>query len=164
MTLYALTQSMMELMELAKEGEIDSELLEGTLECLNDDYADKLEAYAIIIKELEADKEKFIKEMDRLNTETIRLSKNIAHMKDSVKASLIATGQKKVETEHFKWSIRKNGGKLPLICTDNLEAVPERFIAVKKSIDRNLIREALENGEKLDFAEYGQRGESLVLK
>ena len=46
----------------------------------------------------------------------------------------------------------------------NVLAIPERFQSWDVKPDRDEIRQALENGEELDFATLGERGESLRLK
>lgn len=61
---------------------------------------------------------------------------------------------------------RRTGGKAPLIINEGVLAlsVPERFQLVDFDFDKAEIRKALEDGEELDFARLGERGESLRLK
>lgn len=163
-TLYSLTSSMIELLNIAQDSDLDAETLQDTMEAMNGEYEEKLEGYAIIIKELEAEQAKFSSESKRLKEESDRIGKNIDRMKKCVFESMKAVGEKKVQTEHFKWSIAKNGGKLPLICDDDPSNVPAIFHKTTVTVDKDKIRAALDNGEKLDFACYGERGESVRLK
>jgi hypothetical protein len=73
---------------------------------------------------------------------------------------------KTVETPRYKLQLAKNGGKAPLILDESVPVakLPERF--QKVSIDPNTvaIREALESGEHLNFAQLGERGMSMRIK
>jgi hypothetical protein len=71
-------------------------------------------------------------------------------------------GIKEIETDMHRFKIVKNGGKLPLKIDGG---VPEHFLKkeIKESPDNDKIREALDNGEALTFAHYGDRGTHLKI-
>jgi hypothetical protein len=73
---------------------------------------------------------------------------------------------KSVETARYKLSLAKNGGKAPLILDENVPAtqLPERFRRVSIDADIIAIRQALEAGEQLGFAQLGDRGQSLRIR
>lgn len=72
------------------------------------------------------------------------------------------------ETEDKAISIKTvgNGGLMPLVYdkTINLEDIPAAYRKVEYSYDNDAIRRALDAGEELDFARYGERGTHLVIK
>lgn len=164
MTLYSISQDLMQLLAMAEEGELDSDVIADTLEAVEGEYTDKLDAYATIIKKLEADVEMVEAEIDRLKETKERLIKNITGMKDSVMCSMIDTGHRKVQGEHFTWQIQRNGGKRPITITKDLMEIPPEYKKVRYEVDKDSIRKVLESGVDLPFAQLEERGESLRLK
>ena len=72
------------------------------------------------------------------------------------------------ETEDKAVTIKtvKNGGLMPLLFNEDVkpEDVPEEFTKVEYSYDNDAIRKALDAGELLGFAKYGERGTHLTIK
>lgn len=71
------------------------------------------------------------------------------------------TGKTKFTTDLFSFNVAKNGGKQALTITGE---VPKQYTKAIIENDTEKIRQALENGEKLDFAHLEERGESLRIK
>jgi hypothetical protein len=67
-----------------------------------------------------------------------------------------------METARFRVTAAQNGGLAPLIITS--VDIPEEFCRVIREADKTLIRELLEAGERLPFAELGERGRSIRIK
>ena len=90
----------------------------------------------------------------------------IKHVKMYAKACLEGAGLEKLKTALFTVAIQKNGGVAPLnLCVDlDPKTLPERFQKIIVEADSSAIREALESGEKLEFAELGERGTSLRIR
>ena len=161
MTLYQMTVEYLSLLALAKDPETDPEDLADTLEALTDDIGDKAEGYACVIKELQAEQEKFKAESKRLADHADTIGNNIQRMKDHLLQNMRAMGIGKIQTEHFKVSEVKNGGKLPIRYTGD---VPEEYQIMEPKTDTAKIREALEAGEVLEFAELAERGTHLSIR
>ncbi len=87
-------------------------------------------------------------------------------LKDRLKSFFQVHNLKTVETARYKLSIAKNGGRAPLILDESIPVteLPEQFQRVSVDPNTTAIREALERGEKLDFAQLGERGTSLRIK
>ena len=164
MTLYDLNVQMQTILEMAEDGDLDQKLIADTLEGVEGEIEDKLDSYAIVIKDLESTIAKVDGEMSRLKDVRTRLSNNIDRMKKSVYTSMIATNHKKVQGEHFTWSIQKNGGKQKIAITKPVNEIPGEYFRVKYELDNEYIRMMLDSGADLDFAHYEERGESLRLK
>lgn len=161
MTLYELTNEFKNLLAIAEDPEVDPDAISDTMEGLTGEIEDKAEGYAIIIKELNAEAEKFNAEADRLMKYAKHLTDNADRMKERLLTSMDAIGMPKITTEHFKVSIVKNGGKEPLRITGE---VPDDYMIAKPEPDKNKIREAIENGITLDFAHLEERGRHLVIR
>ena len=166
MTLYELSIMFHTILELAEDGEIDMEIINGSLDCVEADIEQKLDSYGVVINELSDDIEKLDKEIKRLTERKRMIDGNITRMKGAIKDAMVSIGKKKIQGDKFTWTIAKNGGKRPVIMKEgvNILEIPERFQDWTVKPDREQIREALENGEELDFATLGERGESLRLK
>lgn len=166
MTLYELSIQFQTILEMAEDGEIDMDVVNGTLECVEADIEQKLDSYGVVINELSDDIEKIEKEIKRLTDKKRTIDNNITRMKGAIKDAMEAIGKKKIKGDKFTWTIAKNGGKRPVVFKEgyNILSIPERFQNWTVNPDRDEIRQALENGEQLDFATLGERGESLRLK
>lgn len=166
MTLYELSIQFQTILEMAEDGEIDMDVVNGSLECVEADIEQKLDSYGVVINELSNDIENIEKEIKRLTERKRTIDNNITRMKGAIKDAMEAIGKKKIQGNKFTWTIAKNGGKRPVIMKEgvNILEIPERFQDWTVKPDREQIREALENGEELDFATLGERGESLRLR
>ena len=71
-----------------------------------------------------------------------------------------------MQTERFRVSIAKNGGKAPLDIRVGPDELPEWAITRKTIVETNkdAIRARLESGEALSFANIMERGSRLVIK
>lgn len=167
MTLYELNVRFQTILEMAEDDDLDPELIAGTLECVEGDIEDKLDSYGVVMNELQMDVVKIDQEIKRLTEKKKRINANIDKMKNVVQYTMTEVlHTRKVKGEKFTWAIQKNGGKAPLVINDGVMAfsVPERFQLIDFEFDKAEIRKALEDGEELDFARLGERGESLRLK
>lgn len=166
MTLYELSIQFQTILEMAEDGEIDMDVVNGSLECVEADIEQKLDSYGVVINELSNDIENIEKEIKRLTEKKRTIDNNITRMKGAIKTAMDAIGKKKIQGNKFTWTIAKNGGKRPVVFKEgyNILSIPECFQDWTVKPDRELIREALESGEELDFATLGERGESLRLK
>lgn len=160
-TLYTLSADYQYLLSLLQDSETDEQMIIDTLDGIEGLIEHKLEAYSIIISELQSKADFFKSEEQRLYARRKTLENNIKRMKERMFEALNAVGLKKIETDHFTVSIQKNGGKQPL---DIYGDVPEDYLTYVPKVDNEAIREALEAGEELPFAVLQERGESLRIR
>jgi hypothetical protein len=142
------------------------EMIDKYLSELGDALNEKLDGYVTLVAEFSARAESRKKEADRLRTRAQVDQNNAERLKSRLKLYFERTGKTKVETARFTISLAKNGGKLPLIIADGTqpEALPEQFRKVKLEIHTDEVRAALEAGEELAFARFGERGTSIRIK
>ena len=158
MTLYELTREYQELLAMMEDPEVDPQTVEDTLEGLDGEIEIKAENYIRVIKELEAESNKIDAEVKRLGNRWDACQINIRKLKDSLLTSMQETGKDRIQTEHFRISVAKNGGLKPIRVTGD---VPPEFC--KMEPDSKKIREALNNGE-LEFAHFEERGVHLSVR
>lgn len=160
-TLMKLSSDMKAVYEML-ETETDKQLINDTLEALEGDFSYKLEGCACVYDRIKAECESAQKKANAWNDISKTLENNMIRLNDYMKMCMENAGIKEIETNMHRIKIVKNGGKLPLKIDGG---VPENFIKteVKQSPDNDKIREALDNGEALTFAHYGERGTHLKI-
>lgn len=159
--LYQLTNNYETVLNMLYDEDADEEMILDTLEAIEGEIEDKADNYAKIIKELEAKQNARKEEAKRL-TESAKVFENrVKALKSNLFNSMKATGKTKFATDLFSFNIAKNGGKQTLTIDGE---VPEEYIKTITENDTDKIRQALEKGEKLTFAHFEPRGESLRIK
>lgn len=159
-TLYELTGEYLQLCDMLSDEEENNQVILDTLEAIDGELEDKADNYAKLVKNLEADAKAIKTEIERLTQRKQSLENRADMVKRTLENSMRATGKTKFKTLLFSFNISKNGGKAPLLLTGE---VPEEYRKPGEP-DNQRIREALETGEKLNFAAIGERGESLRIK
>ena len=131
---------------------------------LSKDRDVKIDNYCQFIRELELRAEARKEESKRLAVRA-EVNANVAkRLKASLQLALQTMEIKKVETTRFTVTRANNGGKLPLDLDEGL--VPDEYKETVETvkIDKQKIRDALDEGKVLPFAQYGKRGENLRIK
>lgn len=165
-SLYEVTGEILQLQSMLEEQLDDEQVLLDTLEAVNGEYEFKLESYCKVIKNLEADIAAIKGEVDRLNGKRKTLENNIDRLKKAMYDSMKATDTPKVKGTLFTVAIQRNGGKIPVIVSDDadLSILPERFKVITEKPNLDAIREVLETGITVEGFNLGERGESLRIK
>lgn len=164
--LYELTSDLLQLQELLEDSEADEQLLKDTLEAVQGEYDAKMEAYAKVIKNLEADMDALKTEAKRLTDKRKVLENNVSRLKAAMFDSMKATGKTKAGGQLFTVAIQKNGGVVPVIMAENadLSILPDQLVKVVESPNLEAIRELLVAGKVVEGFTLGERGESLRIK
>ena len=157
-TLYQITNEYLELLDLADE---DDQAFLDTLESITGELQDKAESYAVVISEINAGIEKFNTEIERLTARRDCMKRAVHGMKERIKEAMQAMDMAEIQTEHYKFKIQTNGGKLPIVFTAD---VPDNYKRVVYEDDLDKIRAELEGGNSLPFAELGVRGKHLRIR
>jgi len=133
---------------------------------LSTNLAGKVDNYCGLITEIEVRAAARQAESDRLR-DLARVDDNAAKaLRERLRFILEARSLGPIQTERFRVSVAKNGGKAPLDIRIGPDELPEW--AVKRKIvvetDKDAIRARLEAGESLPFANIMERGTRLVIK
>lgn len=164
MTLYELTDELMQLLELAEDPEVDPEVLEDTLAALTGEIEDKAVGYGKVIRQLESDAVALKAEEARLNNRRKTLENNVKRMKDSLFTTMKILNRQKIDTELFKFSIRKNPAAV-VMDEQYIESIPKEYLIPQEpKIDRAKLKEDLKAGKDLDGIAHLEQGESLTIK
>lgn len=161
-SLYSLTSEYQTLMEYADSIDPDDEkVFLDTLEGVVGTLDTKMDEYASVMDHMKAREEYIDQEIKRLTDRKNAIKNNRTRMNKRLYESMCAADRRKVVTDLYTFAITKNGGKLPLLIDGE---VPDKYQKIIMEPDKDLIRKALDEGEKLDFAKYGERGEHLTIK
>ena len=145
MTLYEMTQQAQELYELLQSEEIDEQVFLDTLEAIGTE--EKIEGYCQVIKELQADFDKYKAETDRLTARMKTAKNGIDRLKNSLLTFLKVSGQSKVKVGTFAVSI---GTSKQINILDEALIPTEYKTPQPDKIDKTAIKKAIESG--LDVA------------
>lgn len=161
-TLYELKEQYLMLKDFMLDDDADDQIIQDTMEGLEGEIADKLEAYKIIDTELEAEAMKIDREINRLSMRKAKIIRNRDSLKERMVGMLMELPDQKMDTEHYSFKMVGCGGAAPLVFDDN-KVIPDEYYKVVKEVDNMKIRECLKHGE-LDFVKFGERGKRLSIR
>ena len=145
-SLYQLNNAYAQLQQMIEEGQ---EGLEDTLASITGAVEEKLEAYAMVIKNIESDVEGIKSEEKRLSERRKVMENGINRMKQAIADTLQNSDQDKVKTEKFTFSFRKS----MKVEVSNVDSLPQQFIKVERTISRSELAKALKAGEHIEGAQ-----------
>lgn len=159
-SLYDLTGEFKALYELAINDE-DPQVFLDTLEGLKGELEVKAGGYVHVIKQLMMEADECDKLIDAFTAKKSARMNNARRMKDALIDAMDAAGIDSLKAGEFNLKISKNGGLQPMKITGD---VPDSFTKVIVEPDTKKIRDALVNGEALEFAHLEERGRHLNIK
>lgn len=145
-SLYQLNNAYAQLQQMIEDGQ---EGLEDTLDSITDAVEEKLEAYAMVIKNIESDVEGIKSEEKRLAERRKVMENGIVRMKQAIAETLQNSGQDKVKTEKFTFSWRKSSK----VEVSNIDSLPQQYVKVERTISRAELAKALKAGEQIEGAQ-----------
>lgn len=168
MSLYAISSELQSLIDLADSGGTDAEMNAAIAEhraALVEAFDAKADGYAALIRTCETRADARRAEAKRMAALADSDEGLADRLRLALRDAMTATGRAKVETERFRLAVRANGGKAPLIVSDE-SALPPQFVVpvVTTKIDKDAIRAALEAGEAVPGAAIGERGTRLDIR
>ena len=160
MKLYEIAEQIQELIAMAEEENLDRKTIEDTMEGLEYEFEDKADAYAKVVKQLEADAAALETEINRMDGRKKVIKNNIDAMKRALENAMLLTGKKKFKAQLFSFGIQKNTPSLSLI--DGKDIPQEFLIPQEPKIDRRAALEYVKSHD-VDWAEIKQT-ESLRIR
>jgi len=157
-TLYDLTGSYAQIQQMIEEGADD---LSGILETVEGAIEEKLEGYAMVIRNIESDVEGLKGEEKRLGDRRKTMENGIKRMKESMHFAMSSTNQQKVKGEKFTFTVQKNPPSLKVV---DESLIPEIFFDEQKpTLNKKLLMESIKDGFEYEGAQISQ-GESLRIR
>lgn len=158
--LYELTQNYNNLLELVDNPDVPTEMLEESLNSIDDEIDTKAENIAKVIKSIESDIAGLKGEEKRLADRRKSLEGRIDNLKEYVEGSMRAVGKEKIRGKAFTLGIQRNAPSVDIIDED---VIPEQYFITKKELSKKDILVALKKGEEVPGAAIKQT-ESLRIR
>lgn len=149
--------------EMLTDPEVDEQTVLDTLEGLMGEIEVKAEGIVSIIDRLEMEYEACKKHEDIWHDRKVVRQNNIKRLKQMIVKVMDELGVNDIQAGDVKLHVQNSGGVPPLIVDENA-TVPERFTKLTIENDNELIRKALNDGEELSFARFGNRSRTLRIK
>lgn len=141
-------------------GEVSNEILEE-LEQMQEERKEKLENIGCYIKNLNAEALAIKAEMDALKKRLDQKKKKIDSLSEYVANDLLSHDEKKFDSSRVVFSFRKS----EKVAIEDESILPKKFLTkeVTYKPDKNSIKEALKNGEKVKGA-FLEEKQNLQIK
>lgn len=159
--IFDLTGQIKEVYEMMTDPEIDEQVVKDTLEALMGELSVQAENVVKLRNRLDMEIDTCTKQEREWKTAKQVRQNRKKTLDELVKMTMLNLNVTELEAGDVTLALQNNGGTLPLIVDGT---VPERFTKITIENDDARIREALDNGEKLDFAHYGERGKHIKVK
>lgn len=164
MKLYELSEQYEEVLNMLYDEDVDEQTVFDTLEGIEGEIEDKADNYAKMIKSLLASASVLKAEEERLHARRQSSENYAQRLKDTLQANLEFIGKTKFKTDLFSFSVATNGGKQPLVITENMDEIPGKFLIPQPPVpNKDAIRELLETKE-VEWAHLQPRGRSLRIR
>ena len=160
--LHELTGEFNELWLKIIDDEIFEEDIKEILPSLDNELTQKCENGIGLITNLQSHADAMKAEETRLKLRRIALENKIANIKTYYAENLTAIGKKKVLTNLGVMTVAKCGGKKPLKIDDE-EKIPQDYKFAVWQVDKEKLRDDLENGTEIDGAHLEERGTYLKI-
>ena len=142
----------------------DGEDLDELLATINEKLEAKADGYARVIMNMEAQANICKEEEKRLAENRKRLEDGAEKLRNTLYAAMKETGKVKFNTDLFWFSIRKNGGKAPVVLDVPEEDLPDDLVKITRKADKDAIAKYIEETGDETYAHIGERGEKLQIK
>ena len=171
-TLYEISDDLraLEALLVEADGDISSpqaaEAIAAWEQELSTNLAEKVDRYCSLISEIEVRAAARTAEAERLR-ELAKIDDRAAlALRERLKFVFESRSLPTMQTERFRVSVAKNGGKAPIDIRVGPDELPEWAVKRKTVVetDKDAIRARLEAGEVLPFANIMERGTRLVIK
>jgi len=148
-TLYALTGDLLQIQHMIEDG-MD---LGDTLESVELEVADKLEGYAMVIKNIQSDIDGLKAEEKRLSERRRSLENSVKRMKEAMSSTLELVedddkGKKRVKTDKFSFYFIERASAV----VEDVNELPINFIKTEIKADSKALTEYLKSGNEVKGA------------
>lgn len=169
MTLFAIGDELRAVLDLVDESAELPPIVEQWFAEIGDAEAEKLDAYAGLIRSLEGEAAVAKAEAEQFQAKAAARENAVKRLKDRVKLYLESTGRTKAVSKAGRtFAIQANGGKLPLVIDPAVkpEDLPREYQRITVGYDTEAIRDALEDGLEFPktFARLKPRGNHLRVR
>ena len=162
-SLYELTAEFLQLLDMARDEDVDPECLEDTMDMVQGTFVDKADGYGKVIQQLSAEAESIDQEIKRLQARKKRALTSIDRMKSHLKNAMEVTGMRKFQAKLFSFAIRACPPKV-VIDEVFVENIPEEYLVyAQPTVDKLKVKEDLKAGKDLGGLAHLEAAEVLSI-
>lgn len=154
-TLFELVGDYLRLYEMADDPDIDPQAFADTMEGIEGAIEDKADGYACVIAKLNGEAKAIKEQEERLYNRRMAIENNVKRMKENLQDAMELTGKVKFRTTLFNYWVQNNPVSV-VLDTDDIDSVPSIYVKTVKDFDKTAIKDAIKNGEDIDFAHLEQ--------
>ena len=143
--------------------EIDEQVVNDTLEGLMGEIEVSASQLVPMLNRLDMEIDACKKHADEWKRRQVVRENAQKRLKGMIIAAMDALNKTELEAGDVKFKIQNAGGKQAIEYVEGVK-VPEKYTKVTIETDNQLVRNALDKGEKLDFAHFAPRGRILRVK
>ena len=175
--LFELTGQYNLLLDMITDEDVDEEVLNDTLDAVLGEIEVKSEGYLAVMDKLDMEISACEAHLERWQNALKARKNGKEKLKKALVNAMMQLDVTELKAGDNTIKLVNNGGKQPIRyrygALSNLESkdmkideVPKEYrkVVVSETVDGDKVRQALENGEKLDFAYLCERGKSIRIK
>lgn len=148
---------------LTDADEDEKQTVEDTLEAVKGEIQVKASGYLAVLNQIDMELEGAKKQKEFWSNKVKTWENAQKRLKQHFLDGMLMLGVDEIDADGVKIKVANAGGVLPIVYDED-KPVPDKFTKVTIETDGKLVREALNRGEKLDFAHFGERGKTLRFK
>lgn len=158
--LYELTADYNNLLSMVESGDFSEDEVADTLEGIQGEIDDKLQATVCVIREMEAEAKKFDDEIARMTAIKKSYKSNSDRLKEYIRFEMEKTGIDKSKGL-FSISLGKPSSSTQI---NDIEAIPDKYKKISVSADKAAISKALKAGDAVEGAELIEGARRLTIR
>lgn len=140
MKLYDLTSAVNQVWDLVNNDDMDLEVLEDTLQSLEEEIEKKAEGIAHIMRQLEAEADYIKAEEKRLKERRDAVENRKNRLKKYLEEQLVFAGMDKVKTPTVTVYLQANPKSLDI---ESESCIPDNYFRIKKEVDKKALLESM---------------------
>ena len=137
--LYELSNQFAMIQQLIEDG---AEGFEQALADIQGEISEKLDGYAMVIKNIESDIAGLKAEEKRLAERRKAMENNVVQMKERMADTLKTVDGQRLKTEKFTFAFRKS----TKVVVDNIDMIPEDFVRKLYDVNKTDLKKYMERG------------------
>lgn len=149
--------------EMMTDPDIDEQTVNDTLESIMGEIEVNASNMVPILDRLDMEIDACKKHEQEWHARRKRREEWQKRFKAMIMSAMDELGKTKLQAGDVTFNLQNVGGQLAIEYVDGV-TVPERFTKITIETDNQLVRKALDAGEKLDFARFAPRGRTLKVR
>ena len=162
--MYELTEQMKGLQALIESGEMDSEILQDTMDGLNTDLLDKGQDVLHFLANLAGDITAYTDEVKRLTARKKALVNHHAWLKEYLRSNMIECEITKIESPVFTATLRKATKMVEIVSEEDLPVTHQTLVPASWQINKAQIAKDLKAGIDVPGARLVDAKQGLLIR